>query len=199
MSFASEAAFTAPPLGRPFDFSKARRIARDILVDLRSGSGVVYRKTTAFAALLATPLFKMEEYCGTDFDLATHPIPVRASKKRERRGFYDHVGTAMAGATFMAALFAPTNFTTRTHIQDYEPDFTIVSQSDATQTEAVPTYPVMYSEEWQESRARLLAAYAARRASMHPVEAAPVYEAAQQDVGGVQVTSFMSPEEHVDY
>jgi hypothetical protein len=102
----------------------------------------------------------------------------------------------MAAATFVAALFAPTNFTTRTHIQGYEPDFTIVSQSEAAQQEEAPTYPVMYSREWHDNRAILLAAYAERRARLHPVEAAPVYERAVQSVGGVQVTSFESDDEY---
>lgn len=199
MSFAEAAFDAAPPLGRPFDFSKALAGARKLLVkrvwpNLQDGADLVYRKTAATGVATLSFFFWLDKI--TDFDEADYPVPPRVQKQEGRRR--SSYGVPMAAATFMAALLAPTSFTTRTHVADYEPDFTIVSQSRATEPEAVPEYAVIDSDEWRANRARLLAAYAERRASMHPVEVAPVYETAHQELNGVQVTSAFGGDEYED-
>jgi hypothetical protein len=204
MSFVTEAAF-APQEAR-FDFSKALSEARRVLVrrvwpNLRDDVGLLYEKTAAFGVWVAHYAFVAEKNCDTTFDPAVYPVPPKVIKKRESRGGFSSLGMPMAAATFMAAMFAPTSFSTRSHIQDYESDFTIVSQSQATEPDAVPEYAVIDSDEWRANRARLLAAYAERRAHEHPVAEVPVYVTAHQELNGVRVTSAFGGDEyeHRDY
>lgn len=209
MSSVSEAAFTAPPVGRPFDFSKAvagarkllvKRVlpnARDILSDIYGGSKVVYKKTAALGVWFASPLLWLEEV--TAFNDADYPVRKRVPRKRERRGALStYVGMpTMAAATFMAAMLAPTSFNTRSHIQGYEPDFTIISESDAAASE-VETFVTLSDSERAANRARINREYEERRARQQPVEVAPVYAPAEQEFRGVQVTSPFGGDEYGD-
>lgn len=208
MSVSAEAAYFAPPEGRPFNFKEALRASRRLLVkrvwpNLRDASGAVYKTTATVGVVLASPLFKFVEVA--DFDDSDLPIPDMTELNRElRRGLWKWVGRPTVGLSALAAaLFAPAGFPTRAHIQDYDPDFTMVSQAEAMPpAPEAPLYVSLTAAERAANRVRMNRLYAERRAREHPVEVAPVYEPAQQDVGGVQVTSFtsfMSRDEHQDY
>jgi hypothetical protein len=206
MSFA-EAAFNAPPVGRPFDFSKAMSDARRVLVkrvlpNLRGATKFTYRKTAAAGAVLAWPLFKLEEI--STFNDAHFPAPDMSAEYRElRRLLLKFLSrSTIAAATFTAALLAPTNFSTRSHIQGYEPDFTIVSQSQATVmpvVEALPLCPIEGITTREACGAEINRRYHARRARLQPeIEVAPVHvrERAVQTMGGMEVTSIDGGDEY---
>ncbi len=187
MSFASEAAFNRSPAGRHFDFSEfaqsSKRVLKNrIIPAVRDASVFTYKKTSAAGVLLLSPLFWLEENCGSNFDEARYPVPAKAAKTRKER-FVDvmkYAGSSARAAVFLAVLMAPSSFSPRpSTVDEGGENILFVSESTAATPAEVPAVPRWHSADWFRDRARIQRSYDERREREHPSALVVPYEERQ--------------------
>ncbi len=210
MSVSAEAAYFAPPEGRPFNFKEALRASRRLLLkrvlpNLRDDTVYYYKKAAAFGVWCTSLGFYAEQTCGTAFDdddaiLSEMKAEQKERSERARKHWASHyIGRPAAALAFLAVVAGPGGISTRTNPDGEREAIAAFTESEASQRVEQPTYPIMYSPEWHRNRARLMRAYEARRAEQNPpVEVTLDVSPAKTQIGPLNVVT-MVPEDEYGY
>lgn len=208
MSVSAEAAYYAPPEGRPFNFQEALRASRRLLVNrvwpnLRDDSVYFYKKTAAFGVWCASLGFYAEQTCGTAFDDDERILSEMKAEQKERSArarkhwISKYIGRPATALAFLAVVAGPGGISTRTNPEGEMEAIAAFTESEASQRVEQPSYPIMYSPEWHRNRARLMRAYEERRALLSPpVETASDVSPVTTQLGPLDVVTMVQEDEY---